>query len=43
VRDVSACLKRFFRRIRVVPVMKGDEDYAPSALRNVVLIASKGE
>jgi spermidine synthase len=43
VRDVSACLQRFFRRVRVVPVMQADEDYAPSALRNVVLIASKGE
>jgi spermidine synthase len=43
VRDVGACLKRFFRRVRVVPVMQADEDYAPSALRNVVLIASKGE
>jgi spermidine synthase len=43
VRDVSACLMRSFRRVRVVPVMQADEDYAPSALRNVVLIASKGE
>jgi hypothetical protein len=43
VRDVSACLKRSFCRIRVVPVMQAGEDYAPSALRNVVLIASKGE
>jgi spermidine synthase len=43
VRDVSACLKRWFRRVRVVPVMQADEDYAPSALRNVVLVASKGE
>jgi hypothetical protein len=32
-----------FRRVRVVPVMQADEDYAPSALRNVVLIASKAE
>ena len=43
VRDVGACLLRLFRRVRVVPVMQADEDYAPSALRNVVLIASKGE
>jgi hypothetical protein len=41
VRDVSACLVRSFCRVRVVPVMLADEDYAPSALRNVVLIASK--
>jgi spermidine synthase len=43
VRDAGACLLRFFRRVRVVPVMQADEDYAPSALRNVVLIASKAE
>jgi spermidine synthase len=43
VHDVSACLMRLFRRVRVVPVMQADEAYAPSALRNVVLIASKGE
>jgi spermidine synthase len=43
VRDVGAYLKRSFCRLRVVPVMHADEDYAPSALRNVVLIASKGE
>lgn len=43
VRDVGACLMRWFRRVRVVPVMRADEDFAPSALRNVVLIASKGE
>jgi spermidine synthase len=42
VRDVGACLKRSFRQVRVVPVMHADEDYAPSALRNVVLVASKG-
>jgi spermidine synthase len=41
VRDISACLKRYFHRIRVVPVMDAEEDYTPSALRNVVLIASK--
>jgi len=33
VRDVSACLERLFRRVRVVPVMRADEAYAPSALR----------
>lgn len=43
VRDVGACLKRSFCRVRVVPVMDADEGYAPSALRNVVLIASKSE
>lgn len=43
VHDAGACLNRLFRRVRVVPVMQADEDYAPSALRNVVLIASKGE
>lgn len=43
VRDVSAGLKRCFRHVRVVPVMHADEDYSPSALRNVVLVASKGE
>lgn len=41
VRDVAACLTRSFCRVRVVPVMVSDESYAPSALRNVVLIASK--
>jgi hypothetical protein len=43
VRDVGACLKRSFGPVRVVPVMHADEHYAPSALRNVVLIASKHE
>ncbi|HYO95046.1 MAG TPA: fused MFS/spermidine synthase [Polyangiaceae bacterium] len=35
-------LKSTFSRVRVVPVMGADEDYLPSTLRNVVLIASKG-
>ncbi|HTV19084.1 MAG TPA: fused MFS/spermidine synthase, partial [Polyangiaceae bacterium] len=43
VRDVSAWLSRWFRRVRVVPVMEADEAYSPSALRNVVLVASKEE
>lgn len=41
VRDVTARLARAFERVRVVPVMEADERYSPSALRNVVLIASR--
>jgi spermidine synthase len=30
-----------FEQLRVVPVMLGDEEYRPSALRNVVIVASR--
>jgi spermidine synthase len=43
VRDIAGYLSRSFQRVRVVPVMEANEEYSPSALRNVVLIASKGE
>lgn len=41
VRDVAEQLMRLFERVRIVPVMTADEAWLPSALRNVVLIASK--
>lgn len=41
VREVAELLSRRFHRVRVVPVMVADERYLPSALRNVVLVASK--
>jgi spermidine synthase len=34
-------LSKSFQRVRVVPVMEATEEYAPSSLRNVVLVASK--
>jgi spermidine synthase len=43
VREVLTALVRAFNRVRVVPVMEAEEDYSPSTLRNVILIASKGE
>ena len=43
VGEVISKLRRTFSRVRVVPVMEADEDYLPSTLRNVVLIASKGD
>jgi spermidine synthase len=43
VRDVAECLASLFHRVRIVPVMQAGEEYAPSSLRNVVLVASKSE
>lgn len=43
VRETITELHRRFHQVRVVPVMDAEEDYSPSALRNVVLIASKDE
>jgi len=43
VRDVAECLASLFQRVRVVPVMQAGEEYAPSSLRNVVLVGSKSE
>jgi len=41
VRDVVRAAQECFERLRVVPVMVADEAYAPSALRNVVIVASR--
>ena len=31
-----------FERVRIAPVIEVDEDFSPSGLRNVVVIAAKG-
>jgi hypothetical protein len=41
VRDIGAYLERSFERVRVVPVMRAAENDWSTALRNVVLVASK--
>ena len=41
VPEVVQALRGGFERLRVVPVMHGDEEYAPGALRNLVIVASR--
>lgn len=43
VHEASAESSQMITRIRVVPVMEAEENYSPSTLRNVVLIASNGD
>jgi len=38
---VLHALRAGFARLRILPVMHGDEAYAPEALRNVVIVASR--
>jgi spermidine synthase len=41
VRDVVRAAQSSFDQLRVLPVMIADEAYSPSALRNVVIVASR--
>jgi len=41
VPEVVHALRAGFARLRILPVMHGDEAYAPEALRNVVIVASR--
>jgi spermidine synthase len=41
VQELAQALGSGFEALRIVPVMHAEETYAPSALRNVVLVASR--
>jgi spermidine synthase len=41
VPEVVHALRAGFERLRILPVMHGDEAYSPEALRNVVIVASR--
>ncbi|HWO09707.1 MAG TPA: hypothetical protein VNN80_09520, partial [Polyangiaceae bacterium] len=41
VQELARALGPSFEALRIVPVMHAEEAYSPSALRNVVLVASR--